>query len=125
MAWGPGRSLRDNLDRKASASYMLTGKNEERPNGNAGRAICLLTGCYGSYNGFYFLYFFIFNFLNKFIYLFLAMLGLHCCACSFSSRGEQGYSSLWCTGFSLRWLLLLRSTGSRRIGFSSCSTWAQ
>ena len=90
MAWGPGRSLRDNLDRKASASYMLTGKNEERPNGNAGRAICLLTGCYGSYNGFYFFYFFIFNFLNKFIYLFLAMLGLHCCACSFSSRGERG-----------------------------------
>ena len=31
-----------------------------------------------------------------------------------------GYSSLWCAGFSLRWLLLLRSTGSRRAGFSSC-----
>ena len=27
-----------------------------------------------------------------------------------------GYSSLRCTGFSLRWLLLLRSTGSRRAG---------
>ena len=27
-----------------------------------------------------------------------------------------GYSSLRCTGFSLRWLLLLRSTGSRRTG---------
>ena len=24
-----------------------------------------------------------------------------------------GYSSLWCAGFSLRWLLLLQSTGSR------------
>ena len=36
-----------------------------------------------------------------------------------------GYSSLRCTGFSLRWLLLLRSTGSRRAGFSSCGTWAQ
>ena len=27
-----------------------------------------------------------------------------------------GYSSLWCTGFSLRWLLLLRSTGSKHAG---------
>ena len=31
-----------------------------------------------------------------------------------------GYSSLWCTGFSLRWLLLLLSMGSRHAGFSSC-----
>ena len=31
-----------------------------------------------------------------------------------------GYSSLWCGGFSLRWLLLLWSTG-----FSSCGTAAQ
>ena len=36
-----------------------------------------------------------------------------------------GYSSLWCMGFSLWWLLLLRSTGSRHMGFSSCGTWAQ
>ena len=35
-----------------------------------------------------------------------------------------GYSSLPCVGLSLRWLLLLRSTGSRHTGFSSCSTWA-
>ena len=35
------------------------------------------------------------------------------------------YSSLRCAGFSLRWRLLLRSTGSRCMGFSSCSTWAQ
>ena len=35
-----------------------------------------------------------------------------------------GYSSLRCAGFSLRWLLLW-STGSRRMGFSSCGTWAQ
>ena len=31
----------------------------------------------------------------------------------------EGYSSLWRTGFSLWWLLLLRSTGSRAPGFSS------
>ena len=36
-----------------------------------------------------------------------------------------GYSLLWCAGFSLRWLLLLRSTGSRSTGFSSCGMWPQ
>ena len=36
-----------------------------------------------------------------------------------------GYSLLWCTVFSLWWLLLLWSTGSRHTGFSSCNTWAQ
>ena len=33
-----------------------------------------------------------------------------------------GYSSLRCAGFPLRWLLLLQSTGSRRVGFSSCGS---
>ena len=36
-----------------------------------------------------------------------------------------GYSSLRCMDFSLRWLLLLWSTGSRRAGFSSCGSQAQ
>ena len=36
-----------------------------------------------------------------------------------------GYSSLWCAGFSLRWLLFLRSISSRHVGFSSCGTQAQ
>ena len=36
-----------------------------------------------------------------------------------------GYSLLWCVGFSLRWLLLLWSTGSRHTGFRSCGTRAQ
>ena len=53
------------------------------------------------------------------ILLFFAVLGLCCCARAW------GYSSSWCAGFSLQWLLLLRSTGSRRTGFSSCGTWAQ
>ena len=35
-----------------------------------------------------------------------------------------GYSSLRCTDFSLQWLLLLQSTGSRHAGFSSCGSWA-
>ena len=77
--------------------------------------------------------------MNLFIYLFLAVLGLRCCTQAFSScskggilfvaaRGlslvaaRGGYSSLWCTGFSLRWLFLLRSMGSRCAGFSSCDT---
>ena len=33
-----------------------------------------------------------------------------------------GYSLLWCAGFSLWRLLLLRSTGCRHSGFSSCGT---
>ena len=49
------------------------------------------------------------------------MLGLRCCTRAFSSCVERGYSSLWCTGSSLPWLLMLRSTGSRRTGFSSCA----
>ena len=42
-----------------------------------------------------------------------------------------GYSLLRCAGFSLRWLLLLQSTGSRCVGsvvmargLSSCGSWA-
>ena len=35
-----------------------------------------------------------------------------------------GYSSLHCTVFSLWWLLLLWSTGSRHAAFSSCGTQA-
>ena len=53
------------------------------------------------------------------------------CCVFFAARGlslvvaSRVYSSLRCTGFSLLWLLLLRSTGSRHAGFSSCSTRAQ
>ena len=38
---------------------------------------------------------------------------------------SRGNTSLRCAGFSLRWLLLLRSTGSRHVGFGSCGTQAQ
>ena len=55
--------------------------------------------------------------------LFLAALGLRCWAQAFSLVAVRGgYSSLWCPGFSLQWLLLLWSTGSRREGFSSCDS---
>ena len=33
---------------------------------------------------------------------------------------SRGYSWLWRAGFSLQWLLLLRSTGSRHVSFRSC-----
>ena len=41
------------------------------------------------------------------------------------AMASGGHSSLRCTGFSLQWPLLLRSTSSRRTGFSSCGTRAQ
>ena len=65
---------------------------------------------------------FYFIFLILFIclcWVSIAPLGLSLVAAS------GGYPSLQCAGFSLQWLLLLRSTGSRHVGFSSCSTRAQ
>ena len=67
-------------------------------------------------------------FFNKFvyfIYLFLAAL-VFVAACGVSQVvASRGYSSLRCVGFSLQWLLLLWSMGSKHTGFSSCGTWAQ
>ena len=54
-----------------------------------------------------------------FVVYFLATLGLRCCAWPSLVAVSGGYSLLRCVGFSLRWLLLLWSTGSRRVGFSS------
>ena len=57
--------------------------------------------------------------VNLFIYFWL--LWVFVAACGLSPVGASGgYSSLWCMGFSLRWLPLLRS-----VGFSSCGTRAQ
>ena len=44
----------------------------------------------------------------------MAALGLRHFAWAFSSCGERGLLFVWCTGFSLRWLLSLQSTGCRR-----------
>ena len=52
-------------------------------------------------------------------WVFVAARGLSLVAAS------GGYSSLQCAGFSLWWLLLLGSMGSRRTGFSSCGMQAQ
>ena len=63
-----------------------------------------------------------------FIYLPLVVLGRYCCMQAFSicreqDRGWWGVSGwqLFATVFSLWWLLLLQSTGSRLVGFSSCT----
>ena len=70
----------------------------------------------------------LFNFVKNlfilFIYswlcwIFVAVRGVSLVAASW------GYSLLQCVGFSLWWLLSLWSRGSRRAGFSSCSTQAQ
>ena len=37
---------------------------------------------------------------------------------------NEGYAEVWCAGFSLPWLLLLQSAGSRCSGFSSCGAQA-
>ena len=69
-------------------------------------------------------YYFFINLFILFIYfwlrsVFVAARGLSLVAVS------GGYSLLRCVGFSLWWLLLLQSMGSRCAGFSSCSTRAQ
>ena len=60
----------------------------------------------------------------KFIYFWLRWVFVAACRLSLVVA-SRGYSLLRCTGFSLRWLLLLRSMGSKCTGFSSCGTWAQ
>ena len=70
----------------------------------------------------WFVYLFIYFKINLFLavcWVFVAVRGLSLVAAS------GGYSSLQCTGFSLQWLLLLQSMGSRHVGFSNCGTWAQ
>ena len=61
-------------------------------------------------------------FLKKILFIFGCVWSLLLCVDSSLVAASGGYSSLWCVGFSLRWLLLLWSTGSRRVGFSSCGS---
>ena len=68
------------------------------------------------------------NFLIRSFFFFLAALGLLAARALSLVVVSGGYSLLRCVGFSLRWLLLLRSTarhGSRHAGFSSFGTQAQ
>ena len=72
----------------------------------------------------FFCFFFKINLFILFIYFCLCWVFTAACGLSLVAA-SGGYSSLQCAGFSLRWLLSLWSTGSRRTGFSSCGTQAQ
>ena len=61
---------------------------------------------------------FFFKFI-LFIYFWLRWVFLAACVL-FLVAASGGYFSLRCVGFSLRWLLLLQSTGSRHVSFHSC-----
>ena len=60
----------------------------------------------------------------KFIYLWLRWVFVAVHVLSLVAVSGS-YSLLWCVCFSLRWLLLLWSMGSRHAGFSSCDPQAQ
>ena len=60
----------------------------------------------------------------KILFIYLAALGLGLCMSFYSSFGVGATLQLQCVVFSLRWLYLLWSMGSRHEGFSICSTWA-
>ena len=66
--------------------------------------------------------FFLFFFNSFYFWLHWVFVAVHRLSLVVSSGG---YSSLRCVGFSLWWLLWLRSTGSRCTGFSSCGMQAQ
>lgn len=60
------------------------------------------------------------HFFPRFIYLFLAVLGLCCCSRAFSSRSRRGFFFA-----AVRGLLLVRSVRSRAHGPQEVQTWAQ
>ena len=68
--------------------------------------------------------FFFINLFYIFIYFWLHWVFIAACGLSLVVA-SRGYSLLQCAGFSLWWLLLLQSMGSRHAGFSSCGMWAQ
>ena len=68
----------------------------------------------------------VFFVINLFICFYFWLYWVFIVACGLSLVAASGsYSSLWCAGFSLSWLPLLQSTGSRCAGFSSCGTRGQ
>ena len=61
----------------------------------------------------------------KYIFVFFGCIGFVAVHGLSLVVASEGYSSLWFSGFSLWWLLLLQSMGSRHAGLSSCGTRAQ
>jgi len=58
------------------------------------------------------------------MYLFVAVLGLHCCRGFSLIVVSRGYSLVVVNGLLVEAASLVRSTGSRFTGFGSCSSWA-
>ena len=71
--------------------------------------------------------FFSFSLKKKnYLFIYFWLRWVFAAACGLSPDAvSEGYSSSRCVGFSLRWPLPLQSTGSKRVGLSSCGTWAQ
>ena len=70
-----------------------------------------------------FIYLFIYLFIFKFYLFYFWLRWVFIAACGLPLVAVSGgYSSLRCVSFSLWWLLLLWSTASRHVGFSSCGT---
>ena len=77
-----------------------------------------------------YLFIYFYKFLYLLIYFWLRWVFVPARGLSLvAARGS--YSLSWCAGFSLQWLLLLRSTGSSHMGsvvvvrgLSSCGSWA-
>ena len=69
--------------------------------------------------------FYLIGYFFKSINLFLAVSGLRRCVRISLAVANGSYPSLRCMGFSLQWLLLLQSLGSRHAGFSSCGAQPQ
>ena len=55
-------------------------------------------------------------------YLFLALLGLRCCTDFRLVAASRDYPSVWCSAFSLWWLLWFQSSNSRAGELNSCSS---
>ena len=73
-----------------------------------------------SHSPFSFIYY-----LLTYLFIYFWLRWVFVAACGLSLVAASGGSSwLQCAGFSLQWLLLLRSTGSRCTGFSSCGSQA-
>ena len=72
---------------------------------------------------FQFIYFFFF--LNSFVYFHGCTGSLQLCMGFLQLWQAEAALQLLCGGLSFLWFLLLQSTGSRLMGFSSHSVWAQ
>ena len=97
------------------------GPGETGPKGTRGKTVSF-SGCKALqpqllWEGLFCLFIYLFYYFGL-CWVFIAVHGLSLVAAS------GVYSLLRCAGFSLWWLLLLQSTGSRRVGFSSCGTQA-